>query len=126
MLNYLTIVEGISFSPYLLTAMFSAIIFGQLGSLKRILRATKYLSKKVVIALAIYIGVRLLLSGVYSQVIIPIEYSLALSVINLGIFVYLSAILLSFTKRNLKTFKNWYYLIPVMTLLVSKIIEHLL
>lgn len=125
MLPYLSIVESYTASPFLLAVIFAVIIIGQLGALNSVLYSIKHLVLKTIVAFVLYFAAKYFVVNYYNQFNYSLEVSSLLIAINMLLFGYLSVIALRFLRRNLVTFKNWYYLIPVFTFLGSKLFDYL-
>lgn len=122
-INYLITSGFFDKSPYYLLIGFGVIIYLNLDNLKHVLKQAKSAGIKIGVAYIVYLVVKfLILPFVYNQLNISISKDNFLTYTNFVLFGYFTYVMFVFMKKNLRTFKNWYYLYPIFSVLLSKIV----
>lgn len=113
-----------NFSPYIAISLFALIILSQMNSVSHLIRNLISLMIKVGIGMGVYLATKLyLIPHFYNELNASLPAETAVSYLNIIFLVYFSFLGIMFLKRSLYTFRNWYYLIPILSIFASKIIE---
>lgn len=113
-----------NFSPYIAISLFALIILSQMNSASHLIRNLITLVIKVGVGMGVYLATKLyLIPHFYTEMNTSLPVATVISYLNIIFLVYFSFLGIMFLKRSLYTFRNWYYLIPILSIFASKIIE---
>lgn len=111
-------------SPYIAISLFALVILSQVNSASHLIRNLITLAIKVGVGMGIYLATKLYLIPLfYIEMNTSLPLGAVMSCLNVVFLVYFSFLGIGFLKRSLYTFRNWYYLIPILSIFASKVIE---
>lgn len=124
--NYLLNMDVLKNSPLIMGIILFIIIFSNISDSGKMIRLVKKLLKKALIVYVAYFAVTFILNKWFlgNELIFSVEtWIYFLSLAMNGYLIYLFYL---FIKKSNKTVQKWYYLLPIITLLGSRLLTSIL
>lgn len=124
--NYLLNMDVVKNSPLIMGIVLFIIIFSNISDSGKMIRLVKKLLKKALIVYVAYFVVTFILNKWFlgNELLFSVEtWIYFLSLAMNGYLIYLFYL---FIKKSNKTVQKWYYLLPIITLLGSRLLTSIL
>lgn len=124
--NYLLNMDVVKNSPLIMGIVLFIIIFSNISDSGKMIRLVKKLLKKALIVYVAYFVVTFILNKWFlgNELLFSVEtWIYFLSLAMNGYLIYLFYL---FIKKSNKTLQKWYYLLPIITLLGSRLLTSIL